>query len=435
MNIDNMLLNDTCDLTSLGDGAVFPADFEKTGLNLNELVVGTTGCGKTYSVVIPRMLHTFKSSLVVPLSKRQLIDKFSKMFRDRGYEVKEINFAKPELSDVGYDPMNYINSEEDIKSLAQSIVNPSEDIHSQDRYWDDCSVSMISSLIALIWLLAKEGVKKRACFADVIELFQKIEITDTRKSIVEYNINELFNEVEQKCPGNYACKLWRTVARLPEKTASTVLSTTGSILDKFCSQNVLNMFRNDNQISFEDLGERKMVLFVVTSPVDNGTHGIVNLMYSDMFRILFDTAERKADYKLSIPIHIICDDFAVGGRIRKFEDYISIFRAAGISVTVLLQSESQLISMYGPNASETIINNFDTRIFLGGMDVRTCKTIAEMTNMPVHKVLALPLGKEILFRRGSSPVILKRYQTLKDPLYIEYVMGSEKEKEQEALGS
>lgn len=435
MNIDDMLLNDTCDYTCLGDGgAVYPADFEKTGLNLNELIIGTTGCGKTYSVVIPRLLHTFKSSLVVPLSKRQLIDKFSKMFKDRGYEVKEINFARPELSDVGYDPMNYINSEEDIKSLAQSIVNLCEDLHSQDRYWDECSCSMIASLIALVRLNAQKN-GERPCFSDVIDLFQKIEISETRNGIASFNINNMFIKAERTWPGNYACKLWRTVSDLPGKTAATVFSATNGIIDKLCSVNILNLFRNDSQISFEDLGEKKMVLFVVTSPVDNGTHEIVNLMYSDMFRILFDEAERKADYKLNIPLHIVCDDFAVGSRIRKFEDFISIFRAAGISVTVLLQSESQLISMYGESAAETIVNNFDTRVFLGGMNYRTCKTIAELTNMPVHKVLALPLGKEILFRRGSSPVILKRYQTLKDPLYIKYVMGAEKEKEQEALGS
>ena len=107
-----------------------------------------------------------------------------------------------------------------------------------------------------------------------------------------------------------------------------------------------------------------------------------------MIKVLFEEAESKENGKLEIPINIICDDFACGGKIRDFEQYISIFRAAGISVTLLLQSESQLSGMYGQTEATTIINNCDTYLYMGGMDIETCKNVALRMTWPLHKVLS-----------------------------------------------
>ena len=109
-----------------------------------------------------------------------------------------------------------------------------------------------------------------------------------------------------------------------------------------------------------------------------------------------------------------------------FEDYISIFRAAGISVTLLLQSESQLVHMYGEYAATTIINNCDTYIFMGGNDLRTCQSISTRINRPVHKVMCLPREQVVVFRRGEEPYYSRRYQILDDPVYKE-VMGIDSE--------
>lgn len=144
---------------------------------------------------------------------------------------------------------------------------------------------------------------------------------------------------------------------------------------------------------------------------------LMNVLYADMFRKLFETAERRSDFKLKVPVHIICDNFACGSKIADFADYISIFRAAGISVTVLLQSESQLESMYGQTEATTIINNCDTYVYMGGMDIITCQHIALRLNMPLSRVMSMPLEQVCVFRRGAEPVVASRYQILEDPIY------------------
>ena len=150
----------------------------------------------------------------------------------------------------------------------------------------------------------------------------------------------------------------------------------------------------------------------------------MNILYADMFRVLFDEAEKNEGSRLKVPVHIVCDDFACGSRISGFEDYISIFRAAGISVTMLLQSETQLISMYGEAAAKTIINNCDTYVYMGGMDLTTCNNISQRMNKPLNKVMTMPLEQVVVFRRGSEPYVSRRYQILEDAIYRE-VMGSE----------
>ena len=185
------------------------------------------------------------------------------------------------------------------------------------------------------------------------------------------------------------------------------------------------MTKKDKRISFKNLGNRKTALFITVSPMNKALLNYINILYADMFRDLFETAEATDDSRLNIHVHIICDDFACSGKIEGFEDYISIFRAAGISVTLLLQSESQLISMYGESAAITIINNCDTYVYMGGMDIRTCHNISERLNKPVNKVLSMPLEQVVVFRRGNEPYVARRYQILDDPLYKEMMSGND----------
>ena len=102
------------DVTCLADGVVFPASFEKTGINLNEMIIGPTGSGKTYSVSIPRILHTYNASMVVPIAKKTVREKCATLLKKRGYNVIDLDFTHPEKCDVGYDPMDYIRNDVDV---------------------------------------------------------------------------------------------------------------------------------------------------------------------------------------------------------------------------------------------------------------------------------------------------------------------------------
>lgn len=177
------------------------------------------------------------------------------------------------------------------------------------------------------------------------------------------------------------------------------------------------MMSMNRKVNFCDLASKKTILFVTTSPVNPSLNCFVNMFYGHVFKQLFEYAENQVTGTLPVPVHVLCDDFATGSRILNFSEYISIFREKKISVTLLLQSESQLESMYGSDQATTIINNCDTYLYMGGMDLRTAQNVSLRLNAPLDEVLYMPIGQEILFRRGQRPIVTQRYDIRKNSLY------------------
>jgi type IV secretory pathway TraG/TraD family ATPase VirD4 len=183
------------------------------------------------------------------------------------------------------------------------------------------------------------------------------------------------------------------------------------------SPDLKGMMSKGTTIDIEKLANEKCILFICTSPVNPSLNIFADMFYSQLIKSLFEYAETKPDGRLPVPVRMFFDDFATGGRIYNFTEYISIFREKQISVMLLLQSESQLNGMYGDNNATTIINNCDTYIYLGGMDLQTARSVSERLNAPLDDVLYMPVGQEFVFRRGQRPIITERYEIYKDELF------------------
>lgn len=179
-------------------------------------------------------------------------------------------------------------------------------------------------------------------------------------------------------------------------------------------------------VDFERLASEKTMLFITTSPVNSSLNSFISSFYGTVFKDLFEFAEDQADGKLPIPVDVLADDFATGCPINMFEQYISIFREKGLSVTALIQSESQLSSLYGSEKATTIINNCDTIVYLGSMDLDTSRSISVRANRPLEDVLYMPIGSEIIFRRGMKPIFTKRYNIFQNEMYRKVTTAYEK---------
>ena len=397
----------------LGKNAVYSNDCSKTGINNNIIVCGSSGCGKTMSISEPRLLETTESSLVITVTKRRLVNKYMALFRERGYEVFDINFTHPRESSCAYDPIKCVKRYTDIPFLAAAIVNanPKKKNFNTDIYWDSSAESLLSAEIGYVLKMYR-----KPSFSDVLDLHSKLRISPDGDGITT-SLDDCFAKLEKLDPTNFAISCWKTFCQLPYRTAGCVYSSLNTVIDTIFTPDLKKMIAMEQKINFSQLGRRKTIMFVSTSPVNPALHSFVNIFYSQLFKELFEYAEEQPDGRLPIPTHVLCDDFGTGGQVQNFPEYISIFREKQISVTLLLQSETQLISTYGETDAVTILNNADSYIYLGGMDLRTSQNISQRLNVPLEDVLYMPVGNEIIFRRGEKPIVTQRYDILNNPLY------------------
>lgn len=421
------------DKKCLCEGLVCSASFEETGINQNTAIIGGTGTGKS-TTINASLAHTYNSSQVIPVAKEKTIHTFFNEFKERGYKVDTINFARPERSTAGIELLDMVKTDIDATNLASSFVRDERrGKGSSDPFWENSAVSLLAALIMLVIMNAKVG-KTRPRFYQVIDLYRKFEFKKDPRSDgdgITTTLDAYFEKSNDIEPCNQAVKLWNTFRTQPPRTAACIYSQMASSVDKIFCDSVYEFLKRDDSYDFTKLGDEKRILFIVTSPFNSGINELINVVYSQMFKGLFEHAIECENEQLNVPVHIVCDDFACGAKIENFASYISIFRAAGISVTILLQSESQLHAMYGEAEATIILDNIDTYIFTGSLSPNTITRMSEIANLPRERVSQLPLEHVIVIRRGSKPVIARRYQTFDDPLYKEIVLKNRNRNEED----
>ena len=409
----------------LGQDYIVSTDSQKTQLNNNVFICGGSGSGKTMSILEPRLLQTKESSLIVTLSKKRMAKKYAPYFLVNGYKVLSLNFADPEQSNVSFDPLAYVKTMLDANYLAKSIVglNPKKEHNTTaDPYWDDAATSLLLAEIGYVMVK-----KPDATFADVIKLHNSMKIRNSASDgVIRTTLDGHFDVLEDTHPDHYAVTAWKSFKQLPIKTASCVYSALNVVVSDVFTPPILDSMSSCPNVDFRDVADKKTVLFITTSAVNPSLNCYVNFFYAQAIKQLFEYAEGLPSGALPIPVHMLCDDFACGAPIKDFPEYISIFREKGISATILVQSESQLVSMYGEHKATTIIDNCDTYVYMGGMDLRTARNISARLNVPLEDVLYMPIGDIAIIRRGTKPRITQRYNIMEDTLYRKVTKAYEK---------
>ena len=399
---------------------------EETKCNNNVVVVGGTGSGKTFSTVAPTLLHLLNSNFIGVFTKRNLLDAIAEAKRAQGYTVYILDLAEPDCSEYGFDPLRYCRNRAEIRDLAHTIIKSTSDHPIKSDFWESAAENLLD---AALYVATKTTDRERP-MAAALRLLDGL----TWKHRHEW-------EIVDPCWGDNEVKRWYDTApyqimeRLTQddpaarsqwndfsnikadgQGCGVTSSVAGPLYNTF-TESVRKCLVNPAQFDFRSLLKPRTALFVRTSPVDEANQRFTTLFYKQAFKSLFELGEAQAKKALPYPVHVFCDDFATGSPIAGFDKLISIFREKGISATLLLQSESQLASIYGERAATTIINNCDTYVYMGGMDDATCYHVARRAKVPVDEIFELPTEMMYLFRRGQKPIRTKRYQTLDDDVY------------------
>ena len=326
--------------------------------NVNVLVVGGSGSGKSASYSIPNA-YQMLGSYVFTDPKGELYDKTAGYLKANGYDIKVLNLVNPENSD-GYNPLMHIQSEIDVDVIANTIIKGQDsDGKGSDPFWDNNAEMLLKSLIYyLLEKRPKEEINLTSC-AEMVRAAASSNGTNL--------LRELMSELPLSHPARTNFQSVEVVAG-SEKTYSSILSTLQSKLGKFDSQEIANV-TSTNTINFEDIANHKTAVYVISSDTHTAYNFLLTIFFAQMIQQLYNYADMNGG-RLKVPTYFILDEFANIGQIPDFDKKISTSRSRGISFSVILQNLDQLEAVY-EKSYETIMGNCDTHVFLGSNSFKT----------------------------------------------------------------
>lgn len=349
----------------------------KYARNKNIVVIGGSGSGKTRFFVKPNLMQCYSKkypvSFVVTDPKGTLLTETGRMLEHAGYEIRTLNTINFRKSNH-YNPFMYIRSEKDILKLVNTIIanTKGEGDKSGEDFWVKAEKLYYQALIGYIWYEAPDEEKNFSTLLEMINASETREDDESFKNAVDL----MFEELEEREPDHFAVRQYKKYKLAAGKTAKSILISCGARLAPFDIRELRELMSYD-ELELDLLGDRKTALFVIISDSDDTFNFVVSIMYTQLFNLLCDRADDR--YGGRLPVHVRCllDEFANIGQIPKFDKLIATIRSREISAAIILQSQSQLKSIYKDSA-DTIIGNCDTTIFLGGKETTTLKEMSEM---------------------------------------------------------
>lgn len=341
--------------------------------NKNVCIMGGSGSGKTRFIVKPNLLQ-MNANFIVTDPKGTIVNEVGMALKNVGkYRIKILNTVNFEKS-MRYNPLAYVKKEEDILKLVETIIaNTSGNNKDNQEFWVKAEKLLYQSYLSLIITKFPKEEQHLGTLIDLISYSTVKEDNENYKNAVDY----LFDELEKEDSECFAIKQYNNYKLAAGKTAKSILISCAVRLAPLNIPAVRDLLKKD-ELQLNTLGDagRKTALFVIIPDTDTTFNFIVSIMYSQLFNMLCTKADEVYGGALPIHVRFILDEFANIGLIPNFDKLIATIRSRNISSTIILQTQSQLKSIYKENA-DTIIGNCDSTVFLGGKEKSTIKALSE----------------------------------------------------------
>lgn len=418
--------------------------------NLNVLVCGGSGAGKTRFYCKPNIMQT-NTSFVVLDPKGEIVRDLGHLLEKSGYEVKVLDLINMERSHC-YNPFVYLKSDNDVQKLVTNLFKATtpKGSSSNDPFWDTAA-SML--LLALVFYLKYEAPEEEQNFPMVMEMLRAGEVHEDDDSYLS-PLDILFNRLESNEPEHIAVKYYRDYRSGSAKTLKSIQITLASRLEKFNLESLASLTMVD-ELDLPSLGEKKVALFALIPDNDTSFNFLVSILYTQLFQQLFFLADHKYGGSLPVPVHFVMDEFANVSLPDDFDKILSVMRSREVSVSIILQNLAQLKALF-EKQWESIVGNCDEFLYLGGNEQSTHKYVSELlgketidldthgkstghsgnysTNYQISgrelltpdEVRLLDNKYALLFIRGERPIMDYKYDILKHPNVSRTTDGKEK---------
>ena len=418
--------------------------------NLNTIVIGGSGAGKTRFYCKPNIMQC-NTSFVVLDPKGEILRSEGYMLEKEAYVIKVIDLIDMSKSH-GYNPFHYIQSDKDILKLITNLIRNTTPKGSQsmDPFWEKSETALLEALMLYLYHYAPEDEQN---FTMVMEMLTYAEVKEDDEEY-ESPLDELFHHLERSDPDSLALKQYQIYKQAAGKTAKSILISVGVRLAAFNLDSMASLTRFD-ELELDKIGERKTALFAVIPDNDSTFNFLVGMLYTQLFQMLYYQADYVYGGELPIPVHFLMDEFANVALPDEFDKLLSTMRSRQIFVSIILQNLAQIKTLF-KDSWESIVGNCDELYYLGGNEQSTHKFISEYlgketldtntfgkstghsgsysTNyqqtgrelLTPDEVRLLNNDYGLLFIRGELPIMDKKYDLLKHPNINETTDGKQK---------
>lgn len=407
--------------------------------NLNVLVVGGSGAGKTRFYAKPNIMQC-NTSFIIADPKGEMLRSVAPLLLEKGYDVKVFNLITPSNSD-GYNPFTYIRTDEDVIKLITNLIQNTTPKNAQqnDPFWEKSEIALDTALMLYLLHEAPPEEQNFEMLMFLIENAAAMEDDDEYQSPVDL----LFQGLEDENPEHIALKQYKIFKQASGKTAKSILISAAVRLAAFNLPEIARMTSYDN-LDLGSMGEKKKAIFCVIPDNDNSFNYLVGMLYTQAFQELYYRADHKHGGELPIPVHFVMDEFANVALPDNFERLLATMRSRRISVSIIIQNMAQLKALF-KDSWESLVGNCDTMLYLGGNEQSTHEYISKMlgketidtrtrgitrgshgssnTNyqnagrelLTLDEVRLLDNSNALIFIRGEKPIMDKKFDILSHP--------------------
>ena len=353
-------------------------DGRKHRRNLNVLVVGGSGAGKTRFYAKPNILQA-NTSFVALDPKGELLRDTGKLLESKGYEIRVLDLINPGLSHC-YNPFAYLRDEKDVLKLVTNLIRNTtpKGASNNDPFWEKSETALLEALILYLLYMAPPEEQN---FPMVMDLLSAAEVHEEDEEYTSI-LDDMFSRLAMEEPDNLAVKQYSIFKLAAGKTAKSILVSLGVRLEKYNLPQIAAISQID-ELDLASLGEKKVALFAVIPDNDSSLNFIVGMMYTQLFQELYYSADRIHNGRLPVHVHCVMDEFANVALPDEFDKLLATMRSREISVSIIIQNIAQLKALFDKQW-ESIIGNCDEFLYLGGNEDST------------HELVSKKLGKETI---------------------------------------
>lgn len=340
--------------------------------NLNVLVVGGSGSGKTRFYAKPNIMQA-NTSFVILDPKGEILRDTGNLLKVKGYEIKVLDLINMHLSHC-YNPFAHLKDDKDVMKLITNLIRNTtpKGSNTNDPFWERSEMALLE---ALILYLLYEAPPQEQNFPMVMEMIAAAEVREDDETY-QSPLDELFERLAMREPDHLAVKQYNIFKLAAGKTAKSILIGLGVRLEKFNLSTLAGITQVD-ELDFSSIGEKKSALFAVIPDNDSSFNFIVGMLYTQLFQSLMYLADYHHGGRLPVHVHFVMDEFANVALPDEFDKLLSTMRSREISVSIILQNLAQLKALF-KDTWESIVGNCDEFLYLGGNEQSTHKVVSEL---------------------------------------------------------